>query len=934
MFAVILTINGAMSMVLTSCSDVIDNPANPIPAPLNDKLVGQWLAMEEAEAGRYDIPGNLYEITYVTLQEDGKGSYLLFVVNEDREVIDRDDMQRACAFSFSTTADGNAVISARETINDLELENDLTLSFENDVVKADDGEHVRTMHHPNVLEEAQLTLWWQALNFGGGPDEAYNINDSDFNATNWRSQKAIYIYDGKGEHVDENNHKFTAVQLPWSDDVVESNLPLHFCDDVTPKAGWELVMNYCGSTISSNNNFFALYNKYTGVLRFFTYIPLDMNVSNASDHAWNVLLTEDIAQHLGMRYGLPMDQKIVNKVALGMTGTDYNVLVSPWVASLSNDKYTTPAPGWWAFDLDLSAYRPEFRPMSEQIRLQMCAWTRSDVTLSSTVKMQIKQEVPATTYSLNSLSGLVGMTDDARSSIFDLVGKISGGQWFDAFKSGIAFAKLGYNVFTSARDMNNEPSMEVLQHVDGTISTSGMISQSVPVAGIRNPTFPLTKFETSKSTLGQGVWNLRSAPVLYQIDGYFHYYRNYDPEVYVEPLTLFEKDRADYNLCFPVLFDPSSVEVELNPNVFPKDDIEYMDVQSFCGVRKDTNHDSNNSYRQAFGMDRNEKLELTKDAPVITENHQYNNPVYDCLFDSGDKMGLAYPTRYEEYERSGDLITRLVGRGDSEFLLEPQTFKSTDERYHEIDNNLPCYEVFVTVIVKTKSNPEPYVYTRTYIPEIKLLNLSNAKSVVSKMTRYIEHIKKDTKPSATEGTKLLEMQLQHMKSFFAFMKSDYDTAIEGVTYTITKDGGGYASKMFDGNLKTSWSSSIAARVDDGSRWIVEFKASKPISPKKYTIVTDAEWSSYDGSNPTLWAINGKDANGNWHQIDQRDCEPGTPDALPQANSGSKTYTIQDPGTYQEFQLVIVNYAGSLSGFYAFWHPATTRCRIAELSFED
>lgn len=127
MFAVILTINGAMSMVLTSCSDVIDNPANPTPAPLNDKLVGQWLAMEEAEAGRYDIPGNLYEITYVTLQEDGKGSYLLFVVNEDREVIDRDDMQRACAFSFSTTADGNAVISARETINDLELENDLTL---------------------------------------------------------------------------------------------------------------------------------------------------------------------------------------------------------------------------------------------------------------------------------------------------------------------------------------------------------------------------------------------------------------------------------------------------------------------------------------------------------------------------------------------------------------------------------------------------------------------------------------------------------------------------------------------------------------------------------------------------------------------------------------------------------------------------------------
>ena len=196
MLAVILTIYGAMSTMLTSCSDVIDNPATPAPAPLNDKLVGQWLAMEEAEAGRYDIPGNLYEITYVTLQENGRGSYLFFVVNEDREVIERDDMQQACAFSFSTTADGNAVISARETINNLKLENDLTLSFENEVMKADDGEHVHAMHHPNRLEEAQLTLWWEALKFGGGPEAAYNINDPDFNATNWRSQKVIYIYDG------------------------------------------------------------------------------------------------------------------------------------------------------------------------------------------------------------------------------------------------------------------------------------------------------------------------------------------------------------------------------------------------------------------------------------------------------------------------------------------------------------------------------------------------------------------------------------------------------------------------------------------------------------------------------------------------------------------------------------------------------------------
>lgn len=932
MLAAIMTICGATTM-LTSCTESIDNPVTPTNPLLKEELVGQWILMEDAGEGYYGIPGNLHEIVYLNLENDGKGSYLFFVVDDDRQVIDDDKTQSACAFKYSTMTGSDVLISDRETIEDFQLESDLTISYDQGRLMVNDGEYTYKMHRLNDLERAQMTLWYEGLHLGGDAEDAYNINDADFNATSWRAQKSLYIYDGKGEHVDENNHKFTAVQLPWSDDVVESNLPLHFCDDVTPEHGWELVMNYCGSTISSNNNFFALYNKYTGILRFFTYIPLDMNVSSANDHAWNVLLTEDLAHHLGMRYGLPMDRKIVDKTAIGMNGTDYNVLIGPWVASLSDDKYTTPRPGWWAFDLDLSSYRPDFSPLAEQIRLQMSAWSKSSVSLTNTVKMQIKEEVPATTYNLNSLSGLVGVVKDAGTPLYTMATKIMSGNWIDAAKAGFSFAKVGYNVYTSERDKNNQPSYKVLQHIDGTISTTGMISQSVAVSGVRTPTFPLTKFETSKSTLGQGVWNIKSTPVLYQIDKKFTYYRITLPGESRPPLTLFEKNSLYHNLCIPVVYDPSSIEVELNPNVFPKDDIEYIDVQSFCGVRKDTNHETNKDYRQAFGMGRNERFDLT-DQANISEDHNYNNPVFDCLFDAEDKMGLNYPGRFEEYGWNGDALTRLVGRGDSEFLLEPQTFKSSEQTSaSENDKNLPCYEVYVTLVVKMKNNPVPYVYTRTYIPEIQLLNLSKAKSVVDNMTNYIEQVKKDPKMGAHEGTKMLEMQLQHMKSLFAYLKPDYETALEDVTYTPTVNGGGYAKYLFDGNLKTSWSASIAARVN-GEQWEVEFKASKPITPKKYTIITDADWSTWDECNPTLWAINGKDAQGNWHQIDQRDAKNFPSDALPNGNSLSKTFTIKNPGTYQEFKLIIVNYAGSLSGFYSFFHKERTRCRIAELRFEN
>ena len=57
------------------------------------------------------------------------------------------------------------------------------------------------------------------------------------------------------------------------------------------------------------------------------------------------------------------------------------------------------------------------------------------------------------------------------------------------------------------------------------------------------------------------------------------------------------------------------------------------------------------------------------------------------------------------------------------------------------------------------------------------------------------------------------------------------------------------------------------------------------------------------------------------------------DEQPGGNSASKTYQLRVPGTYQEFQLNVVNYNGSLSGFKAWW-GSDLRLRIAELVFHD
>ncbi|MCR5364689.1 MAG: hypothetical protein K6E67_00915, partial [Prevotella sp.] len=231
-----------------------------------------------------------------------------------------------------------------------------------------------------------------------------NPNDAKFNSKTWRTQNSIQLWDGE---------KNITVQLPWSTQVTNNNLPMNFCNDITPANGWDLVMNYCGEKVqtigSSGYHFFAIYNKYTGILRFFTYVPENFNANNANDHAWEVTVGEQTAQHLEFRYGLPMDKSIANRAALGMNSTDYNVYCSPWVASRSKDGYITPNQGWWAFDVDLSNYRTGSTSSLERIRLQMRAWANSNVSFNSVLSAKVKQEVPGTAYNCNSLSGIVSM---------------------------------------------------------------------------------------------------------------------------------------------------------------------------------------------------------------------------------------------------------------------------------------------------------------------------------------------------------------------------------------------------------------------------------------------------------------------------------------------------------------------------------------------
>ena len=80
------------------------------------------------------------------------------------------------------------------------------------------------------------------------------------------------------------------------------------------------------------------------------------------------------------------------------------------------------------------------------------------------------------------------------------------------------------------------------------------------------------------------------------------------------------------------VFDPTSVEVKLNPNVFDPKEVESVYVSSLCVVRKDSKASSSNDYRKAFGMNENKWYEW--DYNLFHYTYPYFTPdVYSSFYD-------------------------------------------------------------------------------------------------------------------------------------------------------------------------------------------------------------------------------------------------------------------------------------------------------------
>ena len=804
-------------------------------------------------------------------------------------------------------------------------------------------------------KEAMEALYRQTmagLNAAGRTEAGYNINAKTFTRDNWREQKFIYRYTGDGNQVDENGSAgYTREALPWAtDQAVSSHLPFNFCDDMQPATGWDLVFNAVGEYDVKNRDFFAVYNKFTGQLRFFVFLP-NLNVADANDHAWEVTLSQQLAHRLNYRFGIPISQNIVNKEPLGLRGSDYSYLVTPWVDSKTNDGFAPPGGGWWAFDIDLSQYRPDFQALNERIRMEMRVWSNSKVSLRGTLNAMIKQKNEETMVS--SLTGLVMNAKDAYGGISSLITNLTTGNWIGAFTSTIAAAKGAYKVIRNATNAKKkyygqtvpQPQQIVHQYaMDGTIDTEGIIQGSRTVSGINTITYPMSLFDVSNSTLGQGVWNLKTPPTLIGI-GRFNYSDAHNKSGLTDLFPQYGNDNRGIHYTL----DPRSIDVVLNPNVFPKDQIEWKRVTAVCGVRKGTKHDTYNAYRSAIGMSNNDPVDYQNIA--FFNKVDNNNPCYDYLYDADDKQGLTFPKCWEKVEtytesaRKGEAPHHLVGRGDDDFMLEPTQFSSSLwEDYQPGDNTalltrevlspwwIPSYEVTVTVTVKLKDYDTPFVMTRAYLPNYTLYTQDDVNHRLKEEHDKLDKWLADLKADATNKTEWQEYQVQHIKSQFNFMYANYYALqTENIWLYIPKGWtassgteGEIPQHLFDHCLATKWFSQPAQKIN--GNWVVEFASNVPCTAKSYTLTAPTDVESHPSRNPREWAIYGKKqaTDPEWNLLDYRNSDVAPEDAMIVVNSGTKTYDMKFPGEYSAYRLVVFQTVANDNA----WNLFTYRCWIS------
>lgn len=644
-----------------------------------------------------------------------------------------------------------------------------------------------------------LSLQCQAAGSQNQPDALLTVTDqngdvakvtvkySDINLGDAYSIQSGLLNDPLGSFLTEW-WKARTVQLvgidapqatPWT---IEGGLfiPPAVRDSYRPDQGWEMAFSYLNDPSLDGTRYFALYNKYTGTLRVFTYLLNPKGEGN--ELSFMVKMGEQNSRDMYPLYhmyefGIPSSHDLdvtLKRNPVIYEGQDqaFMTLITPYRQSSSL------ATGWHCFDIDMSAYLPAgknwLNPTRKEAKLTIYPNTQTtqQVSLFGSITGDI-----GGTYSneriiqhgggncmsgicsaLNWLTGTASSSISSTNTYATLMTKNGGnegmGAWLNPMKYWGGFAM---SIASGALGMIGEAMAEPVSYdtipgkidlkADMQLDASGYIKSfnSTDIRGLAVAPEAISSVNGDEGHVGEGIWSLAEDPVVYVdkedlLSSYDHF------NLFVTPNGYTNTNFGDYEVRLVYAFDPTSVSINLNRELYPE--LSDVNVTTTVGIYPSRSYGYTEPYRQFMMMGDRPTFSLApgKTSGVLRLNATTTPRIWqvapqDVLDTDKDAYDTAEKSRLMEQPGAN---LRFYAPVHNELfktiMVNPQVYVPYVKDGLISDPVIPDFVVCVTVSFYTHKNhpadAEPCTFSKVFVPRVVLTDRQGMKTVATNLRGY------------------------------------------------------------------------------------------------------------------------------------------------------------------------------------------------------
>ena len=562
------------------------------------------------------------------------------------------------------------------------------------------------------------------------------------------------------------------VNCPWYGASAQ-NIPDYVRFDIKKENGWEMAFCELNDPNAMRTRMFGLYNKYTGILRIFHYI--DNPTGYGSELVYLVSANESVDNNKyplyhSMEFAVPANHQygktLVPKTKMSVGKCQQEVFTS-YVAPYAKKDTRGVTVNWHCFDLDLSCYTTigtDWREgMAQQGHLTIfpVTSTTSNVTLTGSLIGSMSgtftdyevietgggNSMSGVCSTLNTISSLLGGSVSSSNIMFNMMNNKNIPSGISSAVPYLSVASMGLNITSAILGWAGGESPVTRDTIPGkidlglnaSINLQGVISGYTSHAmGGLSITPELLAAGNADGNTGKGVWGLAADPVVYVskedlLSSVDHFNLVADGSNYTN------SEFYDYDVRLVSFFDPSSVQVNLNTDLFHN--IKDLVVTTNYGVYTNYNMGHSDSYRKFLKLDDRQTINIgggkTSGVVRLSSNstpriHQVdiNDLIVDGYELAGDKTSM--PSSEETEMGEQDICTYLQLPGSNvnvygrhislvgkEMVMMPQVFVPFEKGGAIYDPVVPDF--LVTVTITFKCDEGCMQYSKTFVPEIRLI---------------------------------------------------------------------------------------------------------------------------------------------------------------------------------------------------------------------